>query len=56
MQSKEEGQDQESLQSNTNTIWVSDKNTKHHTKESQEASPFQAGNHRQLIEATVKHK
>ena len=45
------------------TIWGSDKNTsKHHTKESQEVSPFQTGDHKaamnrhgSIIKTNVKH-
>ena len=49
--SKEEGKDQESIQSSTYltpyTIWISGKNTrKHHTQENQEVSPFPAGDHK----------
>ena len=51
---KEEGKDQELIQSSTNvphltrdTIWESYKNTrKHHTQESQEVSPFPVGDHK----------
>ena len=47
----EESKDQELIQSSTTpdpqTIWESDKNKwKHHTKESQEVSPFSAGDHK----------
>ena len=47
--SKEEGKDQDLIQSSTTpdtgTTWESEKNTrKHHIQESQEASPFPAGN------------
>ena len=50
-QSKEEVKDKESIQSNTtlteNSIWENNKNTrKHHTQESQEVSPFPAGDHK----------
>ena len=44
--SKEEGKDQESIESHLtrDTIWESDKNTrKHHTQESQEVGPCPAG-------------
>ena len=50
MLSKEEGKDQESIQSNIltqDTILESDKNTrKHHTQESQAVSSFPAGDHK----------
>ena len=63
---KEEGKDHESIQSSTHltqdTIWESDKNTrKHHIQESQEVSPFPAGDHktamnRQDSTTGTKHK
>ena len=51
MRNMEVCKDQESIQSimtpDQNTIWESDKNTsKHHTKKSQEVSPFLADDHK----------
>ena len=51
LQSKEEGKVQELIQSSTtpdlDTVWESDKNTReHNTQESQEDSPFPAGDHK----------
>ena len=52
LESKEEGKNQESIQSNITPdlgrhIWESDKNTgKHHKQESQEISPFPACHHK----------
>ena len=45
------------------TIWESDKNTKRHTQENQDVSPFPAGDHKaarnrqnSIIKTNVKHK
>ena len=54
MQSKKEGQDHELINQaphlTQDTIWESDKNTiNHHRQESQEVSPFPAGNHKATV-------
>ena len=53
-ESKEECKDQESIQSSTTPEWESDKNTRKHHKESQEASPLPIGNHKaQRLETDI---
>ena len=65
--SKEEGKDEESIQSsnthmNQDNTWESDKNTrKHHIQESEEVSPFPAGGHKAALNrhyslTDTKHK
>ena len=53
IQSKKEGKDQESIQSSTTPDpgypWESNKLTIRHHKESQEVSPFPAGDHKATI-------
>ena len=67
VQSKEEGKYQESIQSMTDliqdTTWLSDKDTlrKDHIQESQEVSPFPAGDHKAAMNrkdsmTDTKHK
>ena len=63
-QRKEEGKDNQVPHLTRGTIWESDTNSrKHHSRESQEISPFPAGDHKairngqdSIIKATVKHK
>ena len=45
-QSKEKGKTQEWIKSSTIPVWVYRNTIKHHIEESQEVSPFSAGDHK----------